>query len=96
MAYRIVTDTCCDFPEQMYEDLNLAVVPLTVNYRGESINAYTEDWLKDMFAGLRTGEAATTSAANPQDWQNVLAPILENGEDALVLAFSSGLSITAD
>jgi len=94
MAYRIVTDTCCDFPEQMYEDLNLAVVPLTVNYRGESINAYTEDWLKDMFAGLRTGEAATTSAANPQDWQNVLAPILENGEDALVLAFSSGLSTT--
>ena len=94
MAYRIVTDTCCDFPEQMYEELNLAVVPLTVNYMGESINAYTEDWLKDMFDGLRAGETASTSAANPQDWQDVLEPILLGGEDALVLAFSSGLSTT--
>lgn len=94
MAYRIVTDTCCDFPEQMYEELNLAVVPLTVNYMGESINAYTEDWLKDMFDGLRAGEEATTSAANPQDWQDVIEPIIKNGEDVLVLAFSSGLSTT--
>ena len=94
MTYRIVTDTCCDFPEQMYKDLNLAVVPLTVNYMGKSFNAYTEEWLKNMFAGLRIGEMATTSAANPQDWQNALTPILENGEDALILAFSSGLSTT--
>lgn len=94
MAYRIVTDTCCDFPEHMYEELNLAVVPLTVNYMGESINAYTEDWLKDMFDGLRAGETATTSAANPQDWQEVLEPIVKGGEDALVLTFSSGLSTT--
>ena len=94
MAYRIVTDTCCDFPDQIYENLNLAVVPLTVNYMGENINAYTEDWLKDMFAGLRSGETASTSAANPQDWHDVLEPILQGGEDALVLTFSSGLSTT--
>ena len=94
MAYRIVTDTCCDFPEQMYEDLKLAVVPLTVNYMGESINAYTEDWLKDMFDGLRKGEVASTSAANPQDWQDVFEPIAQGGEDVLALAFSSGLSTT--
>ena len=94
MAYRIVTDSCCDLPEQMYEELNLAVVPLAVNYMGESVNAYTEDWLKEMFDGLRKGETASTSAANPQDWQDVIEPILQGGEDVLVLAFSSGLSTT--
>ena len=94
MAYRIVTDTCCDFPAQMYADLNLAVVSLSVNYMGQSINTYTEDWLKDMFNGLRAGESASTSAANPKDWQDVIEPILQGGEDALVLAFSSGLSTT--
>ena len=94
MAYRIVTDTCCDLTDEMYEQLNLAVVPLTVTYKGESINAYTEDWLKEMFDGLRNGETATTAAANPTDWQDVIEPILQNGEDALVLAFSSGLSTT--
>ena len=94
MSYRIVTDTCCDFPDSMYEELNLAVVPLSVNYQGENINAYTEDWLKEMFDGLRAGETASTSAANPQDWQQTIEPILAGGEDALVLAFSSGLSTT--
>ncbi len=94
MAYRIVTDTCCDFPANMYEELNLSVVALSVNYKGQSVNQYTEQWLREMFDGLRSGEEATTSAANPQDWQDVIEPILQNGEDALVLTFSSGLSTT--
>ena len=94
MAYRIVTDTCCDFPEQMYEELNLTVARLCVHYKGESVKEYPEAWLKQAYDGLRNGEEATTSAANPQDWQDVIEPIVAGGEDALVLAFSSGLSTT--
>ncbi len=94
MAYRIITDSCCDFPEQMYEELDLKLVKLSVNFKGETINTYTEDWLKTMYAGLRAGENATTAAANPTDWQEALEPVLAAGEDALVLAFSSGLSTT--
>jgi len=94
MAYRIITDTCCDFPEQMYRDLNLTAVPLTVNFRGQAVSTYPEAFLKEMFAGLRAGEEATTAAANPQDWEEAIAPALEQGDDALVLAFSSGLSTT--
>ena len=44
--------------------------------------------------GLRAGEAATTAAVNPEGWASVIAPVLEAGQDALVLAFSSGLSTT--
>ena len=94
MAYRIITDSCCDFPEQMYNELNLTVVNLSVNYKGQTVKTYTEDWLKEMFGGLRAGEAATTSAANPQQWQDAIEPVLKAGEDVLVLAFSSGLSTT--
>lgn len=94
MTYRIVTDTCCDFPGQMYDELKLSVVPLAVNFKGETIHSYSEQWLKNMFDGLRAGEVATTSAANPTDWEAVIEPILQAGEDVLVLAFSSGLSTT--
>ena len=94
MAYRIVTDTCCDFPEQMYEELNLSVVRLSVNYKGQTTDTYTEDWLKELFDGLRAGEVATTAAVNPTGWQEVIEPILQAGDDVLVLAFSSGLSAT--
>ena len=43
---------------------------------------------------MRRGETATTSAANPEDWAEVIEPVLKNGDDALVLVFSSGLSAT--
>lgn len=94
MSYRIATDTCCDFPAHMYEELKLEVVPLTVRFRGEECSSYTESWLKDMFAGMRNGEVATTAAVNPQRWSECMEPILAAGEDVLVLAFSSGLSTT--
>lgn len=94
MSYRIVTDTCCDFSQDMYKELDVSVVSLSVNFRGQECNSYTEEWLKDLYAGLRVGEAATTSAVNPDGWASVMEPALASGEDVLTLAFSSGLSTT--
>ena len=94
MSYRIITDSCCDFPTHMYQELGLSVVNLTVTYKGQDHNTYTEEWLKEMFAGMRAGESAKTSAVNPEAWKSAIAAVLQEGQDALVLAFSSGLSTT--
>ena len=94
MSYQIITDSCCDFTKEMYEKLGLAVVPLMVNFRGQTFPDRNDKSLKDMYAGLRAGEVATTSAANPGQWQELMEPYLQKGEDLLVLAFSSGLSTT--
>ena len=94
MSYKIITDSCCDLSEAMYAQLDLTVVPLSVTIKGETINRFSEQELKDIYAALRAKEHATTAAANPQDWEDVIAPVLEQGQDALVLAFSSGLSTT--
>lgn len=94
MSYRIFTDNCCDFPESMYEELGLSMVPLVLRFQEKEITQYSEKWLKKMYKGLREGEIATTAAANPQDWEQLIEPALAAGEDALVLAFSSGLSTT--
>ena len=94
MSYRILTDSCCDFSARMYAELSLTALPLTVNFRGESYPDRNDDSLKDMYAGFRAGEAATTAALNPESWAAGMRPILERGEDVLVIAFSSGLSTT--
>lgn len=94
MSYQIITDSCCDFTKEMYEKLGLVVAPLMVNFRGQTYPDRNDEGLKDMYAGLRTGEVATTSAANPEQWQELMEPYLQKGEDLLVLAFSSGLSTT--
>ena len=94
MSYRIITDNCCDFPASMYEELNVSVVPLVVRFQEKEVCQYTEEWLKNMYNGMRDGEVATTSAVNPQGWEAAIEPVLAAGQDALVLAFSSGLSTT--
>ena len=94
MSYKIITDTCCDYPAHMYQELDLSVVPLSVLYKGVNYSEYNEQWLKDLFDGLRHGETATTAAVNPDGWASAIEPVLQEGKDALVLPFTSGMSTT--
>lgn len=94
MSYRIITDSGCDFPNEMYAQLNLTMVPLSVEFRGSVTDDRNDDSLKQLYDGLRAGESAKTSAVNPSRWAQVMEAPLAAGEDVLVMAFSSGLSTT--
>ncbi len=94
MSYQIITDSCCDFPNEAYAKLDLIKIPLVVEFRGQVNEDRNDDSLKEMYDGLRSGESAKTAAVNPQRWAEAIEPVLSGGEDALVLSFSSGLSTT--
>jgi len=94
MSYRIITDSCCDLPENMYGELDLSMIPLTLNFRGQEHTDLSENFIKNLYQGMRDGESASTAAVNPDGWASAIEPVLAAGEDALVLAFSSGLSTT--
>ena len=92
--YQIITDSACDLPKAMLQQLNVSSFPLTVLFRGENLQDSVDEGLQEIYAGLRNGEATSTSAINPDGWASIIEPVLARGEDALVLAFSSGLSTT--
>ena len=94
MSYRILTDSCCDLSDSFYKELNVDLVRLTVRYKGKDHSKYTPMWLKQMYDGLRQGEQTSTSATNPEAWKKAMEPVVKQGEDLFVLAFSSGLSTT--
>ena len=94
MAYRIITDSCCDLPKELIASLDIDVVQLSLLFRNEELIAPTEAQIKTMYNALRQGESASTAAVNPQGWREVIEPALKSGQDALVMAFSSGLSTT--
>ena len=94
MAYQIITDSCCDLPRNIKEQLQLTCIDITLMFRDRVWADTSDEGLKTVYDGLRTGEVATTAAANPQDWASVIEPVLADDRDALVLAFSSGLSTT--
>ena len=93
--YQIITDSCCDFTEAMYQELNVAYAPLSVLYKGVLHDNFSDDAsLHELYNGIRSGEMPTTSAVNPEGWAAVMQPALEKGMDVLCLTFSSGLSTT--
>ena len=94
MSYQIITDSSCDFTKELRESLGISVAPLRLLFRDSELVDTTDDTLKMLYDGLRNGEAASTSAINPEGWASYIEPVLEKGEDVLVLAFSSGLSTT--
>jgi len=93
--YKIITDSACDLPVEMLQELDVSTVALTVNFRGETRNDSVDDArVKELYDAMRAGEVATTAAVNPDGWSKVIEPALEAGSDVLVMAFSSGLSTT--
>ena len=92
--FRIVTDSGSDLNQSMIDQLNITVVPLMVNFKGTTQPDNVDNGISAFYDGLRAGEVATTSAINPNGWEEKIEPILAAGQDVLVIAFSSGLSTT--
>ena len=92
--YQIITDSACDLPKAMLAQLDVTSTPLHVLFKGQNLPDSVDEGLKEIYDGLRAGEATSTSAANPEGWTAVMEPALQAGQDVLVLAFSSGLSTT--
>ena len=94
-TYQIISDSCCDFTQKQYQDNNVLCVPLSVVYQGQAHDNFSDEKsVKAFYDILRTGVTATTSAVNPEGWARVMEPVLQEGKDILVLAFSSALSTT--
>ena len=93
--FKIVTDSCCDFTDKMYQEYDVSCAPLSVLYKGVLHDNFSDDArLKELYDGIRGGEMPTTSAVNIEGWNNVMKPALEAGQDVLALCFSSALSTT--
>ena len=93
--YQIITDSGCDLPAEMLEKkLDLKMGSLNLHFRVETVGDSVSDDIKAFYDAMRDGEMASTSAVNPEGWVEAIRGSLAEGKDALVIAFSSGLSTT--
>lgn len=92
--YQIITDSGCDLPLEMQQQLDVNMVSLTLQFRGKELQDSVGEDITSLYEGLRAGEVASTSAVNPDTWSGIMEAALQAGKDVLVLAFSSGLSTT--
>ena len=70
--FQIITDSSCDLPQSLADELDLRVLPLHVTIDGKTYNNYLdgrEIAFKDFFDKLRAGSQGTTSAVNPEEFR---------------------------
>ncbi len=93
----ILTDSSADLPLELVEKLDVQVLPLSCTMEGTTFFNYPDNREMDPHAfydRLRAGKMASTSAVNVAQYTDVIEPFVKQGQDVLVLAFSSGLSTT--
>ena len=95
--YVLMTDSSCDLPAKLADEMELSVLPLSVLIEDKSYYNYLdgrEIAFKDIYAKLRTKCPAKTSAVNMDAFLTPMEEILKSGKDILYIGFSSGLSGT--
>lgn len=89
---RVVTDSSCDLPHEVVEELGIVVVPLVVRIGNEefletelSIDEY---WTK-VEAGRARGLFPQTSQPSIGAFESVFAPLVEEGNEVLCMTITS-------
>ncbi len=97
MNFEIVTDSCCNLPDDVIEKYKLNILSLVFLVEGKEYYSYIpgeKTDLKQFYTMMRNKEHITTSCVNADLCQKVFSSLLDEGKDILYIGFSSGLSAT--
>ena len=95
MAIRIVSDSTCDLTAEQIKELGINVVPLKVRFGDREYTEGVDITIKDFYGMLsESSDLPTTSQPAPEDFERVIRPHLEKGDDVVVITLSEGISGT--
>lgn len=97
MAYKIITDSSANLTDAQIAEYGVEILSLRYYIGDKGYESYVKGEKIDysnVYKILREKGNVTTSLANREDCDKVILPVLQEGYDALILAFSSGLSGT--
>ncbi len=97
MSFKIVTDSCANLTGELIEKYGVEIISLQYHMNDKSYDSYIKGKkpdFTDAYKFLREKGKITTSLVGRDECDRVIIPLLQQGEDVLILAFSSGLSGT--
>ncbi len=97
MSYKIITDSAANLNDKQIKEYGVEILSLKYIIDGKDYDSYVKGEkidFSDVYRLLREKAAITTSLVSREECDKVIKPVLDGGEDVLVLAFSSGLSGT--
>lgn len=90
---RLIIDSTADLTAQEIEDLGVTVIPMKVCVDDKEYLAGVTLQNKEFFDLLKKCKTLPhTTQINQDEYQNIIKPFLDKGEDVFVMSLSSGLS----
>lgn len=95
MALRIFTDSSCDIDLSRQEELDLTILPLRVIF-GDTCYVEGENLTRDQFYAMleQAEELPKTAQYTPMEFEDLFRPLVEAGDEILVLPISKEMSGT--
>lgn len=95
MSIRIITDSASDFEQDEIIQRNIEVVPMSIDFGGNTYIDGQNLTKKDFYKQLSEGKFfPKTSQPSPTDFLNKFTAIKEKGDEAVVICLSGALSGT--
>ena len=92
---QIVTDSTSDLSEQYRREHNITMLPLTIHFGSDSYRDTIDLDSKNFYSKLREAkELPTTSQVPPGEFEDVFHPMVEQGDEVIVINIASLLSAT--
>lgn len=93
----IATDSCCDLSAKAVKDMNIEIIPLSVEIEGKTYIHYPDErnlTTTKFYDLMREKKVATTSQINPDAFIQFFEEFVKEGKQVLYIGFSSQLSGT--
>lgn len=92
---RVVADTTCGLPPEIYGPLNIPMIPQVISFGDESFREGVDMNIAEFMARLRTGKVMPkTAAPYPGDFMGIFQQCAEKGESVVCVHPSADLSGT--
>lgn len=94
MTVKILTDSCCDLPENIIKEYSIDVLPIAVIKDEKEYLDKVDIQPEDVYGGMKAGEVYKTAQISPNQFKEQFTKYAEEKQSVLYVAFSSGLSGT--
>ncbi len=94
MSVKILADSACDLPLDLFNSLNIDLLPLVVQIDDQQFYDLETIQPKELYDQMRNGKAPKTAQVPPARFEEAFLKCAEKNETCIYIAFSSVLSGT--
>lgn len=90
---KIFTDSTCDLTLEIFNNNDISVIPLYVNFNEKSYRDGIDITTRELYEKVdKLGTLPKTAAGSPSDFYNSFKPYIDDGMDIIFIGLSSALS----